>query len=97
MPRDVPGYDLGREDLGEEEGEELEEEEEIAATTEEEEEEETDEMPPSGHLGRLILQNVNDMLHDHRQALHEQIDKQDEWHKKMYETLATMTSSLAHR
>ena len=43
-----------------------------------EEKEETGEMPPLGHQSRLILQNVNDMLQDHHQDLHERIDKQDE-------------------
>ena len=54
-------------------------------------------MPPLGHQGKLIVHNVGDMFHDHNQALHDRLDKQDEWHKKMYETLAIATSSLAHR
>ena len=54
-------------------------------------------MPPLGHQGKLIVHNVGDMFHDHNQVLHDRLDKQDEWHKKMYETLAIATSSLAHR
>ena len=49
------------------------------------------------HQGKLILQSVGDMFQDHNQALNERLDKKDEWHKKMYETLAIATSSLAHR
>ena len=74
---------------------EADEENEDAET--EDEEEEANEMPPLGHQSKLILQSVGNMFHDHNQALHERLDKQDEWHRKMYETLATTTSSLAHR
>ena len=73
MPRDVPGYDLGREDSKEEEEEKLEEKEETTST--EEEEGETDEMPLLGYQGKMIIQNVNDMFHDHNQALHKRMDK----------------------
>ena len=37
------------------------------------------------------------MFQDHNQALNERLDKQDEWHRKMYETFATTKSNLAHR
>ena len=37
------------------------------------------------------------MFNDHNQVRNERLAKQDEWHKKMYDTLATTTSSLAHR
>ena len=96
MLKDVLGNDSGREASEEEGGEEPDEEEETTAA-EPGEKEESDEMPPLWHQGKLIIQNVNNMLHDHHQALHERIDKQDEWHRNMYEMLATTTSSLAHR
>ena len=54
-------------------------------------------MPPLGHQGKLILERVSDMFNDHNQVLHERLNKHDEWHRKMYETLAIATSSLAHR
>ena len=97
MPRDVPGYDLGRKVSNKEGGEEPEEEEEEEEAAAEAKEEKSDEMPPLGHQSKLVIQNVNDMLYDHHQAINERTDKQDEWHKSMYETLATTTSSLAHR
>ena len=34
---------------------------------------------------------VSDMFNDHNQTLNDRLDKQDDWHKKMYETLATVT------
>ena len=37
------------------------------------------------------------MLYDHHSEINERIDKQDELHKNMYETLAITTSSLAHK
>ena len=37
------------------------------------------------------------MFHDHNKVLHDILDKQDECHMNIYETLATMTSILAHR
>ena len=51
-----------------------------------EEEEKTDEIPPLGHQGNLILERVGNMFHDHNRALNERLDKQDEWHRKMYKT-----------
>ena len=54
-------------------------------------------MPPLGHQGKLIIQSVGDMFHYHNQALHDRFDKQDKWHKKMYETLSRATSNFAYR
>ena len=87
--RSMPGYD-SRRDESDEEGE-VDEEDEDAET--EDEEEEANEMSPLGHQSKLILQSVGDMFHDHNQALHERLDKKDEWHRKMYETLAMKTSA----
>ena len=74
-PRDVPGYDSGREVSYEEGGEEPEEEEEEEEAVAEVEENESDEMPPLGHQSRLVIQNVGDMLYDHHQAINERMDK----------------------
>ena len=73
MPRHVPGYDSGRETPEKEKGEKPEKEEE--------EEDESVEMPPLRHRGKLILKNVRDIFHDHNQALHERMDKQEKWHR----------------
>ena len=54
-------------------------------------------MPPLGHQSKLVIQNVNNMLCDHHQAINERMDNQDKWHKNMYEMLGTATSSFAHR
>ena len=80
------GYDSGRD----------EEDEEDADATTANEEEEIDEMPPLGHQGKLMLERIVKMFNDHNQTLNDKLDKKNEWHK-MYETLATTTSSLANR
>ena len=54
-------------------------------------------MPPLGHRGKLILQTVSNMFHDHNQVLYGRMNKQDEWHRNMYEMLATTTSNLAYK
>ena len=89
-------YDSGME-ASDEGGDKVEagEQEEEAAT--EVEEEESDEMPPLGRQSKLVIQKVSGMLYDHHQATYERMDKQDEWHKNMYEKLATTSSNLAHR
>ena len=96
-PRDMSGYDLGME-ASDEEGDEVnaeeKEEEEVAA---EAEDDDSDEMPPLGHQSKLVIQNVSDMLYDHHQAVYERMDKQNEWHKNMYEKPATTSSILAYR
>ena len=93
---DVPCYYSRREASEEEGGEEPNEKEETVAA-EPEEEEESIEMPPLGHQGMLIILNVIDMLHDHHQVAHERMDKQDEWNRNMYKTLAITTSILVLR
>ena len=96
-PRDMLSYDSRMEASNEgeykvEAGEEEEEE-----PTAEVEEEETDEMPPLGHQSKLVIKNVSDMLYDHHQVVYERMDKKNEWHKNMYEKLATPSSTLAHK
>ena len=93
---DMPDYDLGREASNDEGREEVEANEEEGAAIEEENEE-SDEIPLLGHQGKMVIQSVNNMLHDHHQVINKIMDKQDKWHKNMYETLATTTSSLAHK
>ena len=82
----LPGYDLGKEE-SDVKGETKEKDEDVEVEVKDEE---TYVIQPLGHQGKLILQSVGDMFHDHNQALHDKLDKQDEWHKKMYETLAIM-------
>ena len=54
-------------------------------------------MPPLWHQSKLVIQNVSDMLYDHHQVVYERMEIQKEWHKNMYEKLATTSSILAHR
>ena len=95
-PRDMAGYDSGKEVLYGEEGEKVEAKEEGEAVAEVEEYE-SDEMPPLGNQSKMVIQNISDMLYDRHQVVYKRMDKQDEWHKNMYEKLATTTSCLAHR
>ena len=59
--RDMPDDDSRRDEL-DEEGEANEEDEDAKT---EGDKEEANEMPPLGHQGKLILQSVGDMFHNH--------------------------------
>ena len=59
--RDMPGDGSRRDEL-DEEGEANEEDEDAKT---EGDKEEANEMPPLGHQGKLILQSVGDMFHNH--------------------------------